>query len=149
MSIKNLLILQSSVINELTIRKVVRTKNNPVGDYTEWLVAKSLNLTLATNSSAGHDAIDKKGNKIQIKGRRITSDNKSRQLGAIRNYEDKKFDYIAAVIFDENYNIIDAVLIPHAVIGRYATFRKHVNAYILQLKGLILIDPKVKSIKKN
>lgn len=148
MSVENLLRLQSSVVDELKRRQVVRTKNNPLGDYTEWLVAKGLNLKLATNSSAGYDGIDENGLKIQIKGRRITPDNKSRQLSAIRNYEVVDFDYLAAVIFDENYNIIDAVLIPHEVIGDYATYRSHVNAHILILKGPILTDPRVRCIKE-
>ena len=63
-----LLQLHSSIIEELKQRGVVRTKNNPVGDYTEWLVARGLGLDLANNSSAGYDGIDDVGSKIQIKG---------------------------------------------------------------------------------
>jgi len=147
-SIKELLQLQSQVINELQRRKIVRTKNNPLGDYTEWLVAKGLGLELANNSAAGYDGVDSEGIKIQVKGRRVTSDNKSRQLGAIRKLEAKDFDQLAAVIFDENYEIIDALLIPHEVISEYAKYRKHTNAYVMHLKGPILSDPRVKDIKK-
>lgn len=148
MSVLNLLKLQSSIIDELKRRNVVRTKNNPLGDFTEWLVSKALKLKLASNSSAGYDAVDENGLRIQIKGRRITSENKSRQLSAIRNYEVVDFDYLAAVIFDENYKIIDALLIPHEVIGDYASYRSHVNAHILILKGPILVDPRVQNIKE-
>lgn len=144
---KELLQLHSSIIDELKLRKIVRTKNNPVGDYTEWLVAKGLRLELAGNSSAGYDGTDSEGLKIQIKGRRITPDNKSRQLSAIRKLKEKAFDQLAAVIFNENYEIIDAVLIPHEVIEEYATYRSHVNAHILHLKGPILNDPRIKDIK--
>jgi len=147
-SIKELLQLQSEIINELQRRKIVRTKNNPLGDYTEWLVAKGLGLELATNSAAGYDGVDSEGIKIQIKGRRVTPENKSRQLGAIRNLEVNDFDQLAAVIFNENYDVIDALLIPHKVVGEYAKFRKHVNAHIMYLKGPILTDPRVKDIKK-
>ena len=63
-----LLQLQASVIDELKARGVVRTKNNPLGDYTEWLVAKALGLELATNSAAGYDATDADGVRYQIKG---------------------------------------------------------------------------------
>ena len=72
LSVKELLNQHSSTIDELKRRKIVRTKNNPVGDYTEWLVAKGLGLELAGNSIAGYDGIDSEGTKIQIKGRRIT-----------------------------------------------------------------------------
>lgn len=148
LSVKELLNLHSSIIDELKHRKIVRTKNNPIGDYTEWLVAKALGLELATNSSAGHDGVDSEGIKVQIKGRRITPENKSRQLSAIRKLDDKDFDQLAAVIFDENYEIIDAVLIPHEVIAEYASYRSHVNAHILHLKGKILNDPRIQDIKK-
>ena len=148
LTVKELLQLNSSILNELKRRRIVRTKNNPVGDYTEWIVSKGLGLELANNSSVGYDGIDSEGIKIQIKGRRVTPDNNSRQLGAIRKLDEKNFDQLAAVIFDENYDILNAVLIPHEVIKEYATYRSHVNAHILQLKGHILSDPRVKDIKK-
>jgi hypothetical protein len=148
MEIKELLKLQASITDELKDRKVVRTKNNPLGDYTEWLVGNALGLELQTNSKAGYDGIAENGIRVQIKGRRITPENKSRQLSAIRKYEEKDFDDLAAVIFDENFEIIDAVLIPHEVVGEYVSYREHVNAHILILKGPILCDPRVKCIKQ-
>lgn len=149
LTVKELLRQHSSIINELKRRGVVRTQNNPVGDYTEWLVAKGLGLELSGNSSMGYDAIDSEGVKFQIKGRRITPENKSRQLGGIRKLEEKNFNKLVAVIFDENYEIIDAVLIPHKVIKEYASYRSHVNAHILHLKGDILSDERIKDIKKD
>jgi hypothetical protein len=72
LSEKDLLMLHAEIIDELRPRKVVRTRNNPVGDYTEWLVAKALKLELANNSSAGYDGTDENGLRYQIKGRRTT-----------------------------------------------------------------------------
>ncbi len=148
LGVKELLQLQASITNELKDRKIVRTQNNPLGDYTEWIVAKALNLQLASNSKSGYDGETKDGVRIQIKGRRITPSNNSRQLSAIRKYEERDFDELAAVIFDENFDIIDAVLIPHEVVGEYATYREHVNAHILLIKGPILSDPRIKCIKQ-
>ncbi len=145
---KELLKLHAAIINELKRRKVVRTKNNPVGDYTEWLVSKALNLKLANNSAAGYDGIDENGIKYQIKGRRITPENKSRQLSAIRKLNEKDFDYLVGVVFDENYSVIDAVVVPHDVVVEYSTYREHVNAHILHLRGAILEDPRVRSIRE-
>lgn len=144
---KKLLRLQASITNELLKREVVRTKNNPLGDYAEWLVAKALGLTLETNSKAGYDGIDSEGLRVQIKGRRITSGNKSRQLSAIRKYDKKDFDVLAAVIFDEYFEVMEAYLIPHHVVGEYASYREHVNAHILVLKGPILCDSRIMCIK--
>ena len=114
---------------------------------TEWLVSNALGLKLATNSRAGYDGITNDGIKIQIKGRRITPKNKSRKLSAIRKFEDKDFDKLAAVIFDENFNIIDALLIPREVVGKHAKYRAHQNAHILEINALILRDSRVISFK--
>ena len=147
LSIKELLQLQAAATNELKRRDVVRTQNNPLGDYTEWLVAQAMGLELVANSKAGYDGIDSNGTRIQIKGRRITPKNKSRQLSAIRKYDEKDFDTLVAVIFDENFDIIDAVLVPHEVVGKYASYKEHVNAHILFIKDPLLSDPEVKCIK--
>lgn len=144
-----LLSLHSAILTQLRFRGVIRTKNNPVGDYAEWLVSKALCMTLLSNSSAGADAIDTDGKKVQIKARRVTPDNLSRQLSALRNYEAADFDYLIAVIFDENYNVLDAYKIPHEVIRDYARHSDHVNAHIINLKGAILSDPRVSYIKAD
>ena len=143
---RELLQLHSAIISELKLRGVVRTMNNPLGDYTEWLVAKALNLELAGNSTACYDGLDSGGTRFQIKGRRITPDSPSKQLSAIRNLDAKEFDCLAAVVFDQHYDIMDAVLVPHEVVTEYATYRKHVNAHILHLRGDILGDARVKTI---
>tara|TARA_R110002050_G_C8951445_1_gene513412 strand:+ start:558 stop:905 length:348 start_codon:yes stop_codon:yes gene_type:complete len=111
-------------------------------------VASALGLELQTNSKAGYDGISRDGLRVQIKGRRVTSKNGSRQLSAIRKYSDKDFDALAAVIFDESFDIVEALLIPHEVVGEYASYREHVNAHILILRGPILSDPRVQSIKE-
>jgi hypothetical protein len=144
---KELLNLQAAVITELQERNIVRTQNNPLGDYTEWLVSKALDLELQSNSKAGYDGISKNGVRVQIKGRRITPKNKSRQLSVIRKYEDKDFDLLAAVLFNESFEVIEAYLIPHEVVGQYAVHRNHVNARILILKGPILNDPRTERIE--
>ena len=65
-----LLRLHSDIISELKRRDIVRTQNNPIGDYTEWLVCKCFNLQIEGNSKAGFDATDSHGLRYQIKGRR-------------------------------------------------------------------------------
>ena len=52
-SVLALLCAHSDVMDELRRRKVCRTNNNPVGDYTEWLVRRNLNLTPQANSASG------------------------------------------------------------------------------------------------
>ena len=46
-----LLILNSEIIKELKNRNVIRTKNSPIADYCEWLVAKKFNWKLENSSN--------------------------------------------------------------------------------------------------
>src|SRR5664280_1734250 len=97
---KELLCLFGSILDELQSRGIVRTSNNPVSDYTEWLVSQRLGLTLCGNSEKGFDSTDKNGVKYEIKARRVTPENPSRQLSAIRNLDGKHFDFLVAVVYD-------------------------------------------------
>jgi len=46
----------ADIFDELKQRGVVRTRNNPVAYYAEWLVAQRLDLSLEYNSKFGYDA---------------------------------------------------------------------------------------------
>ena len=110
---KNLLELYANIVEELRSRKIVRTKNNIVADYAEYLVAKNLNLELMPNSNKHFDAIDNKTNyKFQIKSRRITNYNKSKLLGVVRDLDFTGFDYLVVVYFDINFKVIESFMIP-------------------------------------
>lgn len=145
-SVIQLLQQQALIIDELIRRDVVRTRNNPVADYGEYIVAKSLGLTLENNSHAGFDATDTQGARFQIKARRITLERKSAQLGVIRNLDKKDFDYLIAVIFNHDFSVNSCYKIPREVIAEYSRYSKHQNGHILILKGAILDDSLVESI---
>jgi len=146
LSVTELLQTHAAVIDELRRRRVVRSKNNPVGDYTEWLVSNKLDLQLVAKSTAGYDAIDDNLVRYQIKGRRVTPGNKSRQLSAIRNLANRDFDFLIAVLFDENFHLLAAAKIPHNVVGEYAKYRSHTNAHILHLQESVLADERVEGL---
>lgn len=143
MTTLELLQLQSQSIDELRRREVVRTGNAPLGDYTEWLIANTLGWKLAGNSQKGFDATDDGGTRYQIKGRRPTKRNPSRQLSAIRKLDDHLFDFVIAVIFNVDFRVQEAWQIPHQVVGEYARFSKHSNGHLLQAKGAVLEDDRV------
>ncbi|HFK2947605.1 TPA: hypothetical protein ACGY8F_002566 [Stenotrophomonas maltophilia] len=83
---RQLLDLHCTVMDAWRQRGVIRSANNPVADYTETLVARAFNATLATGSQAGFDAVGPEGTRPHIKGRRLTAANKSTQLSALRNW---------------------------------------------------------------
>jgi len=73
----------ANILDELKERKVVRTRNNPVADYAEWLVTQQLGLSLERSSKRGYDAIDQNGKRYQIKSRRLDPTNESKLLSVI------------------------------------------------------------------
>lgn len=137
-SIPELLSMHGAILDELKRRGVVRSKNNPTGDYAEWLVSERLGLSLETNSAKGFDATDSQGLRYQIKGRRVTPDNPSTQLGVLRNLDGRDFDFLVAVVFDKDWTVLRAVKIPHGVVGTLATFRPHVNGHVMHLRQSVL-----------
>ena len=134
LSTRQLLALFAESVEELRRRGVVRSSNNPLADYTEWLVCRGLSLSQLPGSSTGCDAIDAAGKKYEIKSRRLTKHNASTQLSAIRGLDLQHFDYLVGVLFEPDFSIRRACVLPHDAVVRSAVFRKHVNAWILYLK---------------
>lgn len=127
--VTELLILHGQIMDELRDREIVRTANAPLGDYAELLFASAFGWSLEGNSSSGHDATDAVGLRYQIKSRRVTPRNTSRQLSAIRRLPDTTFDFLAAVLFDESYRISKAVIVSHAVVMRRSKRVEHTNSW--------------------
>jgi hypothetical protein len=146
LSTEGLLCQFANILDELKKRGVARTRNNPVADYAEWLAADALGLTLERNSKSGFDAINNKGERFQIKGRRLDETNNSRQLSVIRNLEKQEFNYLIGIIFDHDFIVKEAYKIPYPIIDKYARFNKHQNGHILQLRGTIIQDPRVENL---
>lgn len=58
----------------------------------------ALKLKLANKSATRYDGTDPLGKKIEVNARRITNENGSRQLSAIRGIGDQHLDYLAGVL---------------------------------------------------
>jgi hypothetical protein len=127
-TVQSLLELHCDVLAELRRRDVVRSANNPTGDYGELLFAKAFGWTLNGNSSADTDALDANGIRYQIKCRRLASPKGSRQLGFIRRLPERPFDRLAAVLLDDKFRVLRAAIIPFEVVQPRA-------AYVDSVKG--------------
>jgi hypothetical protein len=136
-SVSQLLSLHAGVLEELRQRAVIRSSNSPSGDYAESLFSCAFNWKLERSSSAGHDATDESGTRYQIKCRRVTQRNPSRQMSALRNLEGSPFDILAAVLLDENYSVSRAALIPINVVVEKSIYTKHVNAHRFILRDSV------------
>ncbi|WP_311957757.1 hypothetical protein [Halomonas garicola] len=130
-----LLRLYASVLRVLKNRGVTRSTNNPVADYAEKLVAEGLNLDLVTKSNAGFDALDSaSGARYEVKARRLTPENGSTQLSAIRNLDSAPFDFLVGVIFNEDFSLAYAAMLPLRAVEELAVGSRMITSPI----GVIL-----------
>jgi len=125
-----LLQLYSHLMEELRERDIIRSSNNPVADYAEKVAVEWLKLTRVDKEERGYDAVDSETKRYQIKGRRITRHNSSRQLGVIRNIEEKLFDFLIAVIFNEDFVVNEIWKIPYLFIKENSRYSKQQNGQI-------------------
>ena len=132
-TVRHLLRSYCEVLKELRLRNPIRSTNNPAADIAETIVALALKLKLVNESTAGHDAIDSTGIRYEIKGRRITRENRSRQLSFIRGLDKDRFDFLVGVLFDEDFQILRACIIPKSTVHTLAIYVKHVNGWRLIL----------------
>jgi hypothetical protein len=143
LSAPELLSLHARVADQLRARGITKSANNPTGDLAEYLFSKAFGWKQAGNSRANIDAIGPDGIRYQIKDRRITRYNSSRQLSAIRDLSGAHFDFLAGVLFDEDYRIMRAALVPHAVAMERATFVERTNSQRFLLRDEIWNAPGV------
>jgi len=146
--LSNLQLLQAfaAILEELRDREIARTSNNPVADYTEWLVCQCLVLKQTPNSNKGFDAVDPDGTRYEIKGRRITRHNSSTQFSAIRQLDNEHFDYLIGVVYEEDFTVRYGAKIPFELIAPNARFTKHANAHLLRLTPAIMALDGVENI---
>ena len=132
-----ILSLHTDIADELARRKILRSSNNPTGGLAEHLFATTFGWKLETNSNTGYDATDANGTRFEIKCRRMTASNTSRQLSALRNLPSKHFDYLAALLIDSRFKVLKAAFIPHEIVEHYSTYVKHDNKWNFLLKDSI------------
>jgi hypothetical protein len=154
LSAQELLKLHVRISDTLRTKGILRSANNPTGDLAEYLFCKAFDWSQSGNSNRNIDAVGKDGASYQIKGRRINVRNKSRQLGAIRNFEGKHFRYLAGVLFAEDYSILRAAIIPYAVVAERATYVKHTNSHkfilhddVWQASGVRDVTKKLRAVR--
>ena len=141
-----LFVLHAKIAEELRARGITRTSNNPTGDLAEHLFCKAFGWKQSNNSAAYFDAVDEQGLRYQIKARRMTRYNNSRQMSAIRNLAADHFDFLAGVLFTEDYKIQKAALIPKSVVAERSKYVQHTNSHRFLLHDDIWAAPNVRDV---
>jgi len=129
----------------LRARDLVRTANAPVGDYAERICCERFGLERRGFSEKSIDALDADGIRYQIKARRLTPENRSRQLGAIRDVEEEPFDVLLAVFFNEDLDLEEIWHVPHEVVTE-ASFVARTNSTRFVLTKERRNDPRVRRL---
>lgn len=114
----------------------------------EWLVARALGLELVAPSVKGYDAVSSDGARYQVKGRRQTPENASRQLSAIRGFElddVHPFDFLVGVLYNRDFTVMKAAQIPVPIVRQEAKPTPHVNGWRFLLRDAIRALPGVAS----
>jgi len=124
-----LLKLHAQIADQLRARGITRSENKPTGDLAEFLFCRALGWQQAGNSNANVDAIGADGYRYQIKGRRLTQHKGSRQLSALRDLAGAHFDFLAGVLFESDYTVRRAAIIPRIVIAERSTFVARTNSH--------------------
>lgn len=136
-SLADLFTLYGHILDELEHRDVVRTRNQPLGDYAEWLTWQALAGKQSTNKSekaydltanlgagllggTGPDAGGHDGARIQVKSRSVSPKTRAGQLETSPFHADG-LDYLALVLHEaSDYAVRQAVLLPLKTALTYA-----------------------------
>lgn len=141
-----LLTFHTQIADELRKRGISRSSNNPTGDLAEYLFCKAFCWKQHNNSKSNIDATGEDGLRYQIKGRRPTRYNKSRQLSAIRDIDGEHFDFLAGVIFSEDYLVEKAAIIPRHVVRSRVVFVVRSNSHKFFLCDDVWDAPDVRDV---
>jgi hypothetical protein len=147
-SVADLLRLYREILRELFKRKVIRTANAPAGDYAEHLVTRALGGVIAPNSEKSWDVRTEAGRRVQVKSRLVSDplNRGQRQLSAIRSFD---FEDLAIVLFDSDFAVITAVLIPAELAKSNSAYRAHVNGFTLFATDALLHHPDAVDITES
>jgi hypothetical protein len=91
---------------------VSKSKGNPVGEYAEHLVAMAFGGKRMPNAKEGHDVTLEDGTRIEVKGRIF--EGRRVPLSDVKHstIENKTFDFLVYVVFNENMTVKYALKIP-------------------------------------
>lgn len=148
-SILGLLRVYNTILLELRATGAIRSNNNPVADFAEHLFCEAFDWTLATKSTKGHDATSSDGIRFEIKARRLSNENGSRQLSAIRDLDGQHFDYLAGVLFEPDFSVYRAAIIPWKVVVDRANHVQSTNSAKFLLRDDVWEIPNVQDVTER
>ena len=132
----------AAVMRELRKRNVIRTDNSPVGDIAELIAHLHYGGERLGFSNKGYDLATPEGERLQVKGLRITpTGNPSRNLSPISGSD---YDAVVVVVFDEDFGVTDGLYVPRAVIEE--KFKMTAKGLRMRVTQALRSDPRVQTV---
>ena len=129
---------------------VANSLTDPVGQYAEYLTQKVYGGKRTNNGTAGHDLIDRKKRKIEVKGRVKKHDNyKPKTYINDSNVSGKNFDYLVYIVFDNDFEVEYAFGITRSNFKSAFKTVEHNNSppkWVIKAREEILENPLVENI---
>lgn len=137
----SLLITYAVVLHRLRGFGVIRSFNHPVGDVAEYWVSQNPGLMLSPKSNMDFDAIDAVGLRYQIKARWRAQGRGSTTMTGIRPMEPAKFDFLVAIVFDSDFNVDYAAILPVDQVRRRCRHVSGRNTFAMPFPRRLLSIP--------
>ena len=137
----DLLSLYAGVLVELRRRGVVRTANNPVADLGELLFCRAMGWHREHHQGSSFDATTAEGARVQIKARRLTHERAAIRSGTI--YDKDGFDLLAIAIFDPEFRIQQAVVVPRPVALDHLRWSVRQKGWFISLSRRFWSEPEL------
>jgi hypothetical protein len=142
-----LLRLWSRVMTELHDRGVVRSSNNPLGDYCEELVAAHYGVKPVGGSNAGFDLTTPEEVLVQVKSRRLTARRPHvGHFSVMHGFDEHSFDEVAAVVLNEDFTLREAWSVPWQACDRHKRWNKANQGWVLAYTRRFLADPDIRRL---
>ena len=126
MTTLELLRFRGRVDDVLREKDVVKGKN-VLGDYTEWLVCKHLELERQPASTAAYDALCVPHDvRYQIKGRQ--SEANTVRFSPIHKLKEHNFDVLVGIVFDNRYSVRKAIKISYEAVVNLSKYQGLTNS---------------------
>lgn len=132
---------------------VANSLTDPVGQYAEYLTLKVYGGERTSNGTAGHDIIDRRGRKIEVKGRIKKHESyKPKTYINDSNVSGKKFDYLVYIVFSNHFEIEYAFGVERSNFKK--VFKKVENRnnppkWVVKAREELLENPQIEDITKT
>lgn len=131
---------------EMERRTVIKKHNNIINDYTFWLVSSRMEMELTYTK--GYDAQRSNGQKVKIISFRNNVNTKSGLIGIIHDRELIFFDELLVVIYNFDFIVDLALLIPKKIIQETKVFNRNLNGYTLRISNTLTKTPGILDVSK-